>query len=80
MLVVAAMHMASVRQQGIDNMAKANTTRRHKAALLQQSLSLLSFPRACFPLEGFYLTLQKGMHNYRPGMQHRQDVEEKPSK
>ncbi len=29
---------------------------------------------------GFHLTLKKGEHNYRPGMQHRQDVEEKPSK
>eukprot|EP00752_Nemacystus_decipiens_P009505 g8496.t1 len=31
------------------------------------------------PQPGFHLTLKKGMHNYRPGMQHRQDVEEKPS-
>lgn len=31
------------------------------------------------PWPGFYLTLEKGRHNYRPGMQHRKDVEEKPS-
>lgn len=51
-----------------------------KAYGIALTVSLLSFPRSRFPLEGFYLTLQKGMHNYRPGMQHRQDVEEKPSK